>query len=214
MSTADRISNANRSEPDDCDLRAEPDDPNPGEADDCEPPLERDGHTKALAELARDHHRALLRFLTARTGSQDEALEVAQEAYAKMLALDHPETVGFLAGYMWKIAGNLANERKRQRANRARLDLVALFEPEKHAQSAEALVYTQQRLELLEKAINELPPKCLEAFVLRVIEEQSFKEVAQRMDIGERMAMIYVARALEYCQSCLDAAEATRRMPK
>jgi DNA-directed RNA polymerase specialized sigma24 family protein len=154
MSTADRISNANRSEPDDCDLRAEPDDPDPGEADDCEPPLERDGHTKALAELARDHHRALLRFLTARTGSQDEALEVAQEAYAKMLALDHPETVGFLAGYMWKIAGNLANERKRQRANRARLDLVALFEPEKHAQSAEALVYTQQRLELLEKAIR------------------------------------------------------------
>jgi RNA polymerase sigma factor (sigma-70 family) len=189
-------------------------DPERAELDDRNSPAEREGHTKALADLARDHHRALLRFLTARTGSQEEAREVAQEAYAKMLALDHPETVGFLAGYMWKIAGNLATERKRQRATRARLDQVALFETEKFAPSPEALLYANQRLELLEKAIGELPPKCLEAFILRVLDERSFREVAERMNIGERMAMMYVARALEYCQNYLDAAEASRRKPK
>jgi RNA polymerase sigma factor (sigma-70 family) len=189
-------------------------DPERSELDDRNPPAGREGHTRALADLARDHHRALLRFLAARTGSQDEAREVAQEAYAKMLALDRPETVGFLAGYMWKIAGNLATERKRQRATRARLDHVALFETEKFAPSPEALVYAQQRFELLEKAVDDLPPKCLEAFILRVLDERSFREVAERMSISERMAMMHVARALEYFQKCLDAAEATRRMPK
>jgi RNA polymerase sigma factor (sigma-70 family) len=177
-------------------------------------PAKQEVHTKALADLARDHHWALLRFLAARTGSQDEAREVAQEAYAKMLALDRPETVGFLAGYLWKIAGNLAAERKRQRATRARLDEVALFDVEKSAPSPETHVYASQRLELLEKAIGELPPKWLEAFILRVLEERSFREVAERMNIGERMAMVYVARALEHCQNYLDAAEATRRMPR
>jgi len=175
---------------------------------------EVDGHAKQLADLARDHHRALLRFLTARTGSQDEAREVAQEAYAKMLALDKPETIGFLVGYMWKTAGRLAAERKRTRATRARLDTVALYNAENQAPSAESLVYTQQRLALLEKAVDELPPKCLEAFILRVIEERSFKEVAKQMNISERWAMEYVARALEHCQGYLDAAEATGRVPK
>jgi RNA polymerase sigma-70 factor (ECF subfamily) len=152
--------------------------------------------------------------LTARTGSQEEAREVAQEAYAKLLALDHPEAIGFLAGYMWKVAGNLATERKRTRANRARLHHKTLFQIDNHAPSAETLVYTRQCLELLERAIDDLPPRCAEAFILRVLEERKFKEVAEEMGIGVRMAMMYVARALEYCQGCLDAAEATRRMPK
>jgi RNA polymerase sigma factor (sigma-70 family) len=174
----------------------------------------REDHTKALAELAREHDRALLRFLTARTGSREAAREVLQEAYAKMLALDRPETVGFLAGYMWKLARNLATNRRNQEATRARLDAFALFGTQDFAPSPETLVCEQQRLELLERAIDELTGNCLEAFVLRVQHGLTFKEVAERMNIGERMAQLHVARALRHCQDYLDAAEATRRMAK
>jgi RNA polymerase sigma factor (sigma-70 family) len=175
---------------------------------------EQKGHKKALADLARDHHRALVRFLTARIGSSEEAREIAQEAYARVLALDLPDTVGFLAGYVWKTARNLATDRGRQRATRSRhLDELARGRFESHAPSPEGVTYTHQRLELLSKAVDELRrlrPRWHEAFTLRIVEERSFQEVAQRMNIAERNAMEYVAKALRHCQSYLDTAEAIR----
>jgi RNA polymerase sigma factor (sigma-70 family) len=180
-------------------------------------PAEKRAHNKALADLARNHHRALVRFLTARVGSWDEAREIAQEAYARVLALDLPDTVGFLAGYVWKTARNLATDRGRQKAARSRLDELAHRGVETHAPSAEAVTYTHQRLELLLKAVDELRrlrPRWHEAFILRIVEERSFKEVAHRMNIAERNAMEYVAKALRHCQSCLDGAEAIRGEPQ
>lgn len=71
---------------------------------------------EALEDLARNHHKALVRFLTLRTGSREDAQEVAQEAYAKLLARERqPGTISFLAGYLWRVAANLAGERKRRR---------------------------------------------------------------------------------------------------
>lgn len=168
-------------------------------------------HSNALAEVARNHHSALLKFLEARTGSKEEAREVAQEAYAKMLSLDRPGTISFLEGYLWKIAGNLATDRRRQRAVRRRLDTVALFETERFERSPEVLVDTDQRIAMLQRAMDELTPRCLEAFILRVLNGLSFDEVGAQMRISARMAKMYVARALEHCQHCLNAAEGTRR---
>jgi len=181
--------------------------------EDREPPTERAGSPR-LAQLARDHYRALVRFLRARTGSNEEAAEVAQEAFARMLSLDRPEAVGFLEGYLWKIAGNLAIDRSRQRATQARLSHLGHFEPEQSLPSPESHFYTQQRLELLEAAIGNLRHRPREAFILRVIEELSFKEVAARMNVTVEGAKFLVAQALEYCQTYLDAAEALRQVTK
>ncbi len=82
--------------------------------------------SSALAEIARSHHSALVRFLALRTGSTEDAKEIVQEAYAKLLALDRPGTISFLVGYLWRVAANLAIDRGRQRAARSRLADVAL----------------------------------------------------------------------------------------
>lgn len=180
----------------------------------CDSSLAREGHTKALADLYRDHHRSLLRILTARTGSRDTAKEVLQEAYAKMLELDRPETVSFLKGYLWKLARNLATNRGSREATRARLDPVALLGREEFAPSPEAILCEQQRLELLERAIDKLSPKVLEAFILRVQHGLTFKQVGKRMNIGERMAQLHIAAALRHFHKYLTASETTRQMPR
>lgn len=175
--------------------------------------LEAATRSKALGEVARNHHRALLRFLVARTGSREDAKDVAQEAYCKLLALDRPGTISFLVGYLWKIAGNLASNRREQRAVRERLDPVALFDTESEERSPDVVVETDQRIGLLQRAMEELTPRCRQAFILRVLNDLSFDEVGAQMHVSARMAKKYVARALEHCQHCLSAAEDTRRKP-
>lgn len=165
----------------------------------------------ALAEIARNHHSALVRFLALRTGSAEDAKEIVQEAYAKVLALDRPDTVSFQVGYLWRIAANLAIDRKRQRMTRARLASVALQPADRCSPSTESVVESRERLAIVQRAIGQLPPRCRQAFVLRIVDGERFARVGEIMGISERMAKVHVARAMEYLQHCLDSAEAVRK---
>lgn len=169
----------------------------------------RPDHSEALAEISRNHHAAMVRFLTARTGSAEDAKEIVQEAYVKMLTRDRPGTISVVAGYLWRIAVNLAIDRKRHHVLHERFMRAAVSATERQEFSAESVVEARERLQIVERAIGELPPRCLEAFVLHVLQGLTFDEVGREMGISDRMAKKHVARALEYLQTCLDAASET-----
>lgn len=170
----------------------------------AESPAEKPDHSQALAEVFRAHKAGLVRFLTVRTGSVEDAKEIVQEAFAKMLALDRPGTIGFLAGYLWRIAVNLAIDRRRQQAQHESFTRAAASSADQQEASAESTAAARQRLAIVERAIGNLPARCLEAFILHVIRGLTFDEVGCQMGISARMARKHVARALEYLQSCLD----------
>lgn len=159
---------------------------------------ERGVRPEEIERLFREHNAALLRFIAARLGSSHDASEVAQEAYVRLLSLDHPETISYVRAFLFKIAANLATDRLRQRVRRSfvvetnKVD-VAAFElsPDRQVEGEQAI----QRLRI---AIDELPPKCREAFLLYRLEGMSCQEVAVRLGLHERMVWLYVARALEY----------------
>ena len=165
--------------------------------------------SEALAEISRNHHAALVRFLAVRTGSVEDAKDIVQEAFAKMLALDRPGTMSFLAAYLWRVALNLANDRGRRRLLHERYTRV-LPRGEAQEASAESTVEARERLAIVEREIGNLPPRCLEAFILHVLNGLTFVEVGNEMGICKRVAQKYVARALEYLHSCVDAADAKR----
>ncbi len=125
-----------------------------------------------------------------------------------MLALERPGTISVLAGYLWRVAVNLAIDRRRHQALHDRFTRAALPELEKQEFSAEEIVEARERLGIVERAIDDLPPRCFEAFVLHVLQGKTFDQVGREMRISGRMAKKHVARALDYLQTCLDAANA------
>jgi RNA polymerase sigma factor (sigma-70 family) len=163
--------------------------------------------SQELAEICRDHHASMVRFLSIRTGSTEDAKEILQEAYARVLALERPGTISLLAGYLWRSAVNLAMDRKRKRTLQERMFRSTVSLAETREVSAEVTVESRERLAIVERAIGELPPRCLEGFVLHVLNGLTFEEVGHEMRISARMAQKHVARALEYLQSCLDTAD-------
>lgn len=173
-------------------------------------PAQKPEWSRALGEISRNHDAALVRFLTIRTGSAEDAKEVLQEAYAKLLALDRPGTISLLAGYLWRTAVNLAMDRRRRKALQDGFNRSAVLLGEKLDASAESTCEARERLAIVERALGELPPKCIEAFVLHVLNGLKHDEVGQKMGISPETARKYVARSLEYLQTCLDAADVTR----
>jgi RNA polymerase sigma-70 factor (ECF subfamily) len=61
----------------------------------------------AVSHLFREHNHALVGYLTARLRSEQEAKEVAQETYVRLLQMQDPGTPGLLRAYLFKTATNL-----------------------------------------------------------------------------------------------------------
>jgi RNA polymerase sigma factor (sigma-70 family) len=155
--------------------------------------------TSALSGLFREHNRTLVRFINARLRNEQEANEIAQEAYVKMLQLDRcPGTASFMRHYLFRIAENLAVDRIRQRYARSRLDQLTSIDDLFQEALAERTVLADQELALLTEAVAELPEKYGEAFRLVKLEDHSFPQVAALMRLSERMVRKYVTRALVY----------------
>lgn len=166
-----------------------------GEQDD-----DLDPRRALVSRLFTEHNRALISFLTARLHCGQEALDVAQEAYVRMLQLDQP--VSFHKAYLFRIAQNLAADRMRRRAVRERLtrdDLldIALLQP---APEPERKALAQVELDALRHRLAELPYKTRYAFAQHVLLDRPVKEIAAQMRLTERMVRIHIVRALAHCR--------------
>lgn len=171
-------------------------------------------HSKALSELFEQHNRTLHSFLVSRLGNEQEAREVAQEAYVRLLQLQEPGTVSFLRAYLFKTAANLAVDRIRQRVNRASLDQSAPEIDIVDRRSPDRRVMGAEDLELVQQALLELPLKYRRAFVLHRFEDWSTVQIARDLGVQERMVRNYISRTAIYCKLRLEGvspSEATAR---
>lgn len=171
-------------------------------------------HT-SLSRLFEEHNHALHSFLMARLGNEQEVREVAQEAYARLLQLDHPGTISFPRAYLFKTAVNIAVDRTRQRRSRERLDQVVTEDELVESTTPDRHLLASEDLALVEKALYELPPKYRRAFVLRRFHERAPEEIARELGIGTRMVRNYICRTTVYCKLRLDgvsAADARNRV--
>ena len=166
----------------------------------------------AVSELFREHNRMLVGYLRSRLGSEQEAKEVAQEAYVRVLQLHEPGTPGLLRAYLFKTASNLAIDRLRHRRVRQRSEeQPQLFEELNTTRGesddpAEQLLAREQADRLL-GYLQELPIKCQQVINLHRVEGFSQLDVSARLGMSERMVRRYVTYAMVYCHLRLDGME-------
>jgi RNA polymerase sigma factor (sigma-70 family) len=158
----------------------------------------------AMERLFREHNAALLRFVAARLGSEQEAKEIAQEAYVRLLRLDHPETISYLRAFLFKTAANLAVDRLRARTRQPPMRSMEESEFAVFHLSPDRQIEGEQSIAILRGALAELPEKCRRAFVLHRLDGLSRQEIGARLGIRERMVRLYLARALEHLRFRLD----------
>lgn len=157
-----------------------------------------DGGTRseALANAARRQHGPLLRFLARRAGSLSEAEDILQEAYVRILSVERRDAIQSLDRYLWRSAMNVAADRARSLQTRRRLAQTHLTDEERFMPSAEITAEAQEELALVCRTVQRLPPRCYDAFLLRIVRGMPFEDVGREMKISSRMAKIYVSRTL------------------
>jgi len=171
-------------------------------ADSNESPAE--DRAKLVEKLFREHNRALITFLTARLYSEIEARDVAQEAYVRLLQLERTDTIGFHRAFLFRIAGNLAIDRLRQKSVRAKAPTRELFAEWFQQAPPEQEVLDASEQAALQRALGELPEKTREALTRHFLAGESVTAIAASWGLTERMVRYYLARALAHCRARLD----------
>jgi RNA polymerase sigma factor (sigma-70 family) len=173
----------------------------PTSPDDPIPPAERAAHAQRIGQIFREHNQSLLRFLAGRLASEQDAREVAQEAYVRLLQLDRPEGVSFLKAFLFKTAANLAIDRVRRRQFKQGRE--HYFFDLDLGSSAETTLATAQDAELTLSALAELPAHYRTAFLLSRLDGLATTEIAARMGITDRAVRNYLVRALLHLRTRL-----------
>lgn len=173
--------------------------------DDATAPLAR---AEDISRLFQEHNRALVSFILRHVHNEQEAREVAQEAYVRLLQLEQPVAISYLRFYLFRVARNIAVDHYRQRMNRERLDLLATPLLEQTGSVPESSAIAAEELTRLSAAIDELPDKCRRAFLLHKLHGLSTMAIAADMQTSDRMARHHIRRALIYCRLRCDGVPA------
>jgi RNA polymerase sigma-70 factor (ECF subfamily) len=163
-----------------------------------------ESHAAVIERLFREHNEALVRFLRGRLGSRNEALEVAQEAYVRLLSLDQPGAVSYLRAFLFKTAANLAIDRRRRHQSYDKVTGRQLFMEFTENRTPERLVAGEQTLRHLGSLIESMPAKCQAAFVMSQIHGMDAATIAAQLGITDSMVRKYVVRALLRCREQMD----------
>jgi RNA polymerase sigma-70 factor, ECF subfamily len=148
------------------------------------------GDTDCYDVLVERYKVRLFNYLLRLTSSRDDAEEIAQEAFVK--AYIHAEkykTIAKFSTWLYTIATNLVRNRVRSRS-RAPM-LVSLWtrawgegEEERPLEipdvnrSPDEAINDRELSDVISRAIQEIPEKYRESFVLREINELSYEEIA------------------------------------
>lgn len=157
-----------------------------------------------LELLYRDQAPGLTRRLEARLRSSEDAHDLVQDAFARLLgssrrgALDRPEA------FLNRIVRNLLIDRSRRLANRARLvPIDDANEPTGRPTQADGieLAETQARYRT---AVAALPERMRAVFLLHRVDGLPYKAIAEALGISVRTAEWHVAEAIIRIGKALD----------
>jgi len=162
-------------------------------------------------ELFENHRLSLYRYLNGLLHSREEASEILQETYLRLLRQPSFEHIRSNArAYLFQTATNLARDLFRHRAVRG-------IDAERRAHSLSGLntqdwtslpdlaLEGDQAASLIVEALKELTPPVREALLLYRFRDMTHRAIAVRMGLSTRTVERYIKDGLRYIERRLEA---------
>ena len=156
-------------------------------------------NTEALA----DEIAPLVRYLRPKVASAEDADDLAQEAFLRMHKFQQSGSLQNARAFLFKTAQNLAVDQRRRERVHLRFvtsePTVVEDDPERDdsaAPSAEREASARQELARITEAIDGMPTKVRQAFLLHRAQGMSYGQIATEMQVSVSMVEKYIVRAL------------------
>lgn len=160
-----------------------------------------------IASLFHQYREELTRRLIGMVKSRETAADLVQDAYVRLLRLGDRHAIGQPRALLHRIAANLAIDhlRKEKHLVHAADSLDAAMAVPCQTPSPERALLGKQRFRIVLHAIERLPSRTREAFLLCRVYGYSYQEIATRMNISESAVEKLLMRALDRSCEALEA---------
>lgn len=148
-----------------------------------------------------NYYRELVCFLNARLGNRQVAEDVVHDAYLRVLERASETPIEQPRAFLYRTALNLLIDDHRRNVIRQTESLEVIdHEQQLFTPSPQASMDHGQRLEMMQRALAELPRLCRECFMLRKIDGLSHPEIAQRLGISRSVVEKHIVNAMKHCR--------------
>jgi RNA polymerase sigma factor (sigma-70 family) len=156
-----------------------------------------------VAGMAAKYSDRLRRFLKFRLPNPSDVPDLAQEVFMRLLRAPHHEDIRSPEAYLFTVANHVIQQHHQKQVTvSAPLEWIealagtALDSSEDPA----AKVYLHQRLDLLERSLDELPPRVAMAFIMHRLQGAPIERIARELGIAQITVKKHLARALVHCR--------------
>lgn len=157
------------------------------------------GERAAFGELALRYQDRLFSSMIGVTGSAEEAEDVVQDALVRaFLKLDSFQQNSQFFTWLYRIAFNVALSRHRRRRSRISIDQnreTTGAEPIDDGETPYEPMLRRERVEMVQRALSQLTDQHRAILILREMDECSYEEIAEILDISIGTVRSRISRA-------------------
>jgi len=162
-----------------------------------------DRDVSSLPAVIEFHYHELRAYVARQLGSSMLAADIVHDAYMRVRRLSALLTVRNPRAYLFRTAANLIVDYRRQEQRRGKYLTPELLPEEIPAgnPSLDAMLDEKRQLAILRQAVDELPPKCRQVFLMRKVEGLEQEEIASQLGISRNMVEKHLRKALLHCRA-------------
>jgi RNA polymerase sigma-70 factor (ECF subfamily) len=161
----------------------------------------RDARRRCLEQLFAEQRAPLLRYLTGLVRSKEDAAEILQESFCRLVRQERTQPDEPVAvGYLFQTATNLARDYFRRRSVRCGDRHVSLDEAREVADGTcvETAAMWEQALSAVRSGLREMPSELRQVFVLGRFQGRSNAEIATALAVSTRTVERRMGEAVDY----------------
>lgn len=159
---------------------------------------------QTLEILYREHHSWLWQWIKSRLDCDDQARDLTQETFIKLLVQNRAEDLRAPKAYLSSIArGLLIDVFRRRSVEKAYLDALAL-QPEQHVISPELQHSILETLMEIDQLLDSMSERGRQIFLMAQLDGLSYAEISRRLDISVNTVRKHFIRAMTHCLLILD----------
>ena len=152
-----------------------------------------------VAGLYVDHYGWLTGWIRRKLGDAGVAADLAQDAFVSIIDAGTASSIREPRPFLATVARRLLSHyHRRQALESSYLELLAEL-PEAHAPAPEFRLMALQTLSQIDRALEGLPVKVREAFLLAHLLDLKYAEIAQRLNVSASSVKQYLLRANRQC---------------
>jgi len=145
-------------------------------------------------------------FLTRRVGCPEAAADIVQDTYIRLAMRGEQPRHTNPRALVFRVAANLATDHARHERMREKLDAGSIDDlvVASTAPAPDAAIAAKQEDRLFKQAIAALPEKCRMVFLLRMSQELSYGQIADRLGISISAVEKHMSKAIIHCRGYVE----------